>query len=178
MWTAAQYQQQYLAYMQRLIQQYTWAQSYVSPMQSYMQQYANSYNLSEPFAMESIRSLYSYGNSDRSRDDLVIGINRNSQTVQTKSKAVRLLSAISDIAEKMGWTSREKERSSGPQSNSMPKNAYLGGRTVGGVGYDTVNGAAMASASRFRDQDSGATGSLVIFDTGKGKEMRLVELEA
>jgi hypothetical protein len=177
MWAAGQwYQAQYQSYMQRLVQQYSWAQSYVSPMQRYMQQFSNSYSLSEPFAMESIQSIYSYGDGVPATDDLILGLTRRNRPVLAKGKPVKLMSAVSDIADNEGWAEQDKEKAAGPQSDSMLKTASLGRQTVAGAGYRTANGEAFVSARRYENQDSGETGSIVMFDTSRNKEVRLVEV--
>lgn len=177
MWAAGQwYQQQYQAYMQQLVQQNTWARSYVSPMASYMQQYANSYSLSEPFAMESIRSLYTYGDGDPGEDDLILGLNKNGRRVLARGKSVRAMSAISDIADSEDWDDEEKEASSGPQSSSRTRSVQVGSKRISGSGFDTENGEAFVSSRRYRNEDSGEEGSLIVFDTSENKEVRLVEV--
>jgi hypothetical protein len=165
---------QYAQYMQGLAQQYAWTQNYVAQMASYMQQYSRGYSLSQPFAMNEIRSLYSFGDADSSDDDLLFGLNAAGNHVVSRGKSVKLVDAIADISDDENWNRRKKERSSGPQSNSRPMTAALKGGSVGGTGFDSANGSTFISSREYRNTDSGETGSIVMFDTGAGKEARLV----
>jgi hypothetical protein len=169
-WNAMQYQ----AYMQQLIQQYTWAQQYQAAMANYMQQYSNSYSLSQPFAMDSIRSIYSYGEGGSSSDDLLLGLNSNRQTVSAKGKPVHLVSAVAGIADDEGFSTRKKERSAGPQSSAIRSTEQLGEASISGSGFHTANGGAFISNREFRDSDSGERGSIVMFDDGSKTQRHLV----
>ena len=169
-WNAMQYQ----AYMQRLIQQYTWAQYYQNALAQYMQQYANnSYSLSQPFALDSIRSIYSYG---RGSDEVLLGLNKYQNNVQASGPSVRAVSAVADIIEDEGYSRTRIERSAGPQSSAVRTTEYLGEAPVGGAGFRTDNGKVFASARRFRDTDSGDQGNLLMFDDGARKQRHFVEL--
>jgi hypothetical protein len=171
-WNAMQYQ----AYMQRLTQQYTWAQQYQAALANSMQQYANSYALSQPFAMDSIRSIYSYGEGNSSSDDLLLGLNSARQNVQATGKPVRLVSAVAGIADDEGFSQRQKERSAGPQSSAGRATEQLGGASIFGSGFRTANGGAFVSKDEFRDSDSGERGSIVMFDDGSRTQRHLVSV--
>ncbi len=169
-WSAMQYQ----LHMQQMAAQHAWVQAYQAAMAQQMQGfYARGYTMSEPFAMDSIRSLYSYG-STRSGDELLTGYNRSRVPVQVAGKSARLVDVVQEIGDDLDLDDEDKERASGPQSSSQRVSQRVGSSSVAGRGFRTVEGEAWASDREYEDRDTGDEGNLVIFDSVEGREMRLV----
>ncbi|MGC4049205.1 MAG: hypothetical protein QM757_06780 [Paludibaculum sp.] len=172
-WNYARYQ----AYMYQLAQQRAWMQSYMSPLGMHLQRFASSHSLSEPFPMDSVRSVYSYGDSyNPQAPDVVAGLNRVRQPVTVTGRAVSLMSAVSSIGKDEDWVDVEIEATAGPQRDSGYGTERINNRILPTDGYRTINGTAFVTKASFKDEDSGEQGNLVVFDTKKGRELRLVEV--
>ena len=172
-WNYAQYQ----AYMYRLAQQRAWMQAYMSPLGQHLAGFANTHSLSEPFPMDSVRSVYSFGDSFNGQSqDVVAGLNRFRQPVTARDRTVSLMSAISAIGDDEDWVDVEVEATAGPQRDSGFGNERIGNKTFSTKGYRTTNGTSFVTDATFEDKDSGEQGNLVVFDTKKGRRLRLVEL--
>jgi hypothetical protein len=171
-WNALQYQ----AYMRQMAAQYAWLQAYQAALAQQMQAwYGRGYNMSEPFAMDAVRSVYSYGNG-RSGDEMVVGLNRYRSQVEAQGNAARMVSAIQDIGDDEGWDDEDIERAAGPQSSSRRATERVGGRTIQGRGVRTAEGEAFVSDDRFKDENTDRKGNLIVFDSASGKQLRLVPL--
>jgi hypothetical protein len=171
-WNAMQYQM----YMQQMAAQYAWLQAYQGALAQQMQAgYGQGYNMSEPFAMDAVRSVYSYG-STRSGNEMVVGLNRHRTVVRARGNSARMVSAIEDIGDDEGWDDEDTERAAGPQSSSRSTTEPVDGRSVRGTGFRTDAGEAFVSDDRFKDENTDNKGNLIVFDSASGKELRLVPL--
>lgn len=171
-WNAMQYQ----AYMQQMALQYAWVQAYQAAMAQQMQGlYAQGYTMSEPFAMDSVRSLYSYG-STASGNELLTGYNRYRSAVRVSGRTARLVDAVQEIGDDLDFDEEDKERASGPQSSSRRNTKKVSDRSIAGQGFRTEAGEAWVSDEKFKDNETDDKGNLIIFDSVEGREMRLVPL--
>ena len=171
-WSMMQYQ----AYMHQLALQHAWVNAYQAALAQQMQAYyGRGYAMSEPFAMDAVRSIYSYGTTRRG-DDAIVGLNRYRSHVEANGPAARLVSAIEDIGDDEGWDEDDIERSAGPQSSSRRTTERVSNRSISGQGFRTGEGDAFVSGDEFQDQNSGDKGHLLVFDSASGKELRLVPL--
>ena len=171
-WNAMQYQ----AYMQQLAAQYAWLQAYQAALAQQMQAwYGRGYNMSQPFAMDAVKSVYSFGN-DRRGDEMIVGLNRYRSQVDVQGNAARAVSAIQNIGDDEGWDDDDIERAAGPQSSSRRTTERVSGRSIEGRGFRTGAGDAFVSDDRFEDKNTSDKGNLVVFDSVSGKELRLVPL--
>jgi hypothetical protein len=172
-WAYAQYQAQYQAYMQTLIEQYSWIQNYRAQMAAYMQEYySQSYQMSQPFPLDSVRSIYSYGSSSNS--EIVLGLNKRREQVLAQGKSVRAMAVIASITDSDDDDDDEKEMSAAPQTSSRSVTTESGAYSIAGSGYGTANGSAFISSREYKNVDTEERGSILIYDTKAQKETRLV----
>jgi hypothetical protein len=169
-------QVQYYAYMQNLAAQYAWLQRIQQPFYNYLAQYANSYQLSQPFAMDSIQNAYSLGENARGAIGLGVCV-CSGQLHVVGDRSVGLMSAAANIGTEEGWSQPQLEKATGPRANSVRGLLPLQGGNVSGEGYQTTFGSAFRSDKKFEDKNTGDKGELVAVDTGRGKEMRRVEID-
>jgi hypothetical protein len=171
-WNAYQYQM----YMRQLALQHAWIQAYYAQMAQALQAYySRGYMMSQPFALDSVQSVYSYGRTGN-RNEILTGFNRDQDAVELEGSEVRLVSAAADLGRNKGWSRRRIERAAAPQSDASETSIDVGSSEVEGVGFETSNGLAFASRQVYRDDRSGRSGNLVVIDSDTGKEMRLVPL--
>lgn len=171
-WNAYQYQ----LYMQQMALQYAWVQAYYAQMgQALQAYYQRGYTMSQPFALDSVQSVYSYGRGGP-RSEVMTGFNGDREPVELEGTSVRLVSAAADLGRNKGWGKRRIERSAAPQSDAFDTSVEVDSSDVDGTGFDTANGLAFASREVYRDNRSGRQGNLVVIDSDSGKEMRLVPL--
>jgi hypothetical protein len=171
-WNAYQYQ----LYMQQMALQHAWIQAYYRQMAQVLQgYYSRGFMMSQPFALDSVQSVYSYGRAGTGKE-ILTGFNREKDSVELEGSPVRLVSAAADVGRSKGWSRRRVERAAAPQSDASKTSIDVNSSEVDGFGFDTSNGLAFASRRIYKDERSGRSGNLVVIDSDTGKEMRLVPL--
>lgn len=167
-WNPAQVQ----GYWTNLANQYAWltAQHQAAMMRAMEYWAMRRYQISQPFAMPAVRSVYC---SARGAESIVFGLSRVREEIVIRGRMLVLANVVLGVMSQRGDRD-EAQRCGAPQSNPRPGSVALGNQREPVGQFETDHGVAAITERSFRDVNSGEMGRLAIWDSENGQQRTLV----